>query len=149
MLPNTEEKPTIEESIGILRKLPKDELARLLSLLGNEISQPEAQDPPGNICPHCSGNHIRKNGRVRNSQRFICCTCDRSFGETTGSVRYKSKHSGETWSTYMEAFTLKLTLREAAQKCGIVVSTAFFWRHKILDALCGEIGSHILSGVVH
>jgi transposase-like protein len=63
-------------------------------------------------------------------------------------VRYKSKHSKETWETYLEAFALRLPLRDAASRCGIALSTAFFWRHKILDALSNGKNGLLLSGQV-
>jgi hypothetical protein len=37
---------------------------------------------------------------------------------TLRSVRYKSKHRRETWETYLEAFTLRLPLRDAAHRDG-------------------------------
>jgi hypothetical protein len=63
-------------------------------------------------------------------------------------VRYKSKHSQETWEAYLEAFALRLPLRDAARRCGISLSTAFFWRHKILDALSDGVQGRVLSGQV-
>ena len=147
MLTNKKETPSIEEIAEVLRRLPKDKLAYFLSLVDDLGKEPEEHESSG-ICPYCSGNHIQKNGSVRGLQRYYCCTCDRSFGDTTGSVRYKSKYSSETWAAYLEAFALKLPLREAARKCGISLSTSFFWRHKILNALSGEIRKNILEGIV-
>jgi hypothetical protein len=63
-------------------------------------------------------------------------------------VRYKSKYGRETWEAYLEAFALRLPLREAARRYGISLSTASFWRHKILDALSDGVQGRVLSGQV-
>jgi transposase-like protein len=143
--------PSTEEIIEILRNLPKETLDSILSQLkkeptmNNESESTEAHDL---VCPQCGSIHVRKNGTVRHKQRYSCYDCHRSFGETTGSVRYKSKHTRETWENYQDCFTMKLPLRETAIKCGIALSTAFFWRHKILDALSANLNSQKLDGVV-
>ena len=41
-----------------------------------------------------------------------------------------------------------LSLRETAQRCGLALSTAFFWRHKILDAIGKDLRSHVLEGII-
>lgn len=143
--------PSIAEITEILRKLPKETLDSILSQLKNEPTEnkeSESTETHDLVCPNCGSIHVRKNGTVRHKQRYGCCDCNRSFGDTTGSVRYKSKHNRETWESYLESFAMKLPLRETALKCGIALSTAFFWRHKILDALCANLNSHILDGVV-
>jgi len=143
--------PSVAEITEILRRLPKETLDSILSQVKNEPDknrESESTETHNLVCPHCGSIHVRKNGTVRRKQRYQCRDCNRSFGDTTGSVRYKSKHDRKTWETYLGSFAMKLTLRESAQKCGIVLSTAFFWRHKILDALCNDLNSHILDGVV-
>jgi predicted RNA-binding Zn-ribbon protein involved in translation (DUF1610 family) len=88
-----------EEIIEMLRNLPKEALDSILSQLNkepavnNESESTEAHDL---VCPQCGSIHVRKNGTVRHKQRYSCYDCHRSFGETTGSVRYKSKHTRET-----------------------------------------------------
>ncbi len=59
-----------------------------------------------------------------------------------------SKHTKETWDCYLESFAMKLTLREAAQRCAISLTTAFYWRHKILDALAADHHDQVLTGVI-
>lgn len=149
MLTNQNKTPSIEKIAELLRKLPEDRLSEILSLIGDEVrAEDEEHEPNSCICPRCSGTHTRKNGSVRGIQRYYCRTCHRSFGETTGSVRYKNKYSAVTWSAYLEAFALKLPLREAARMCSISLSTSFFWCHKILDALSRETTKNVLAGVV-
>jgi transposase-like protein len=39
-------------------------------------------------CPHCGGTSVRKNGRNRGRQRWLCGDCGKSFGETFGTPLY-------------------------------------------------------------
>ena len=148
MLTITSETPSIEQISKMLRELPKDRLMHIISLIDAFGMEHDEHEANTGICPRCSGSHIQKNGSVKGIQRYYCRPCHRSFGATTGSVRDKSKYSEETWSAYLEAFALTLPLRVAARKCGISLSTSFFWRHKILDAISREITKDVLVGVV-
>ncbi len=147
---NTKQIPSIEEITEILRSLSKESLDSVLAQVtsDSEVNSESAVASQLSACPRCGSSHVRKNGKVRNKQRYSCCDCNRTFGKTTGTVRFMSKHTKETWELYLESFAMKLTLREAAQRCGIALSTAFFWRHKILDALSLDIHSHVLEGIV-
>jgi len=39
-------------------------------------------------CPHCGGTSVRKNGRNRGLQRWVCNDCRRTFGPTLGTPLY-------------------------------------------------------------
>ncbi|MDY3828202.1 MAG: hypothetical protein SOZ71_05400, partial [Clostridium sp.] len=39
------------------------------------------------------------------------------------------------WIQYLECLFAQNSLKDCAEKCKISVSTAFFWRHRILDAI--------------
>ena len=52
------------------------------------------------------------------------------------------------WREYLDCMAEGLSLDRAAERCGITHSTAFTWRHKILDAL-GECANNAeLTGIV-
>jgi transposase-like protein len=152
MLSNKQESISLETLADILRNLSKEDYQRTIDLVEHSQEDPERDqgipvDSPK--CPHCSSHHVHRNGFANGGkQRYICNDCHCTFGETTGTVRYKSKHSQETWEAYLEAFALRLPLRDAACRCGISLSTAFFWRHKILDALSDGVQGRVLSGQV-
>ena len=151
MLSINQESISFETLVEILRNLPEQDLQRIIALVEHSTESPDEGLPiPSETlcCPHCSSNHVHHNGFVRGKQRYVCKECGRTFGQTTGSVRYKSKHSKETWEIYLEAFALRLPLREASRKCGISLSTAFFWRHKILDAISNGKNELLLCGQV-
>jgi transposase-like protein len=151
MLCKDKETISLETLAEMLGNLSEQDRQRVIALAELATDAPDKhrdshEDMPR--CPHCSGVHVRRNGFVRGRQRYLCGDCGRTFGATTGSVRYKSKHGKETWEAYLEAFALRLPLREAARKCGIALSTSFFWRHKILDALATGSTGNLLSGRV-
>jgi transposase-like protein len=151
MLSNIQESISLESLAEILRNLTQEDFQRIMELV-EQSPEPRNENPqvdegtPG--CPHCSSHHVHRNGFAKGKQRYACKECGRTFGQTTGSVRYKSKHSKETWEAYLEAFTLRLPLRDAARRCGISLSTSFFWRHKILDAISNGEKELLLSGQV-
>ena len=80
-------------------------------------------------------------------QRYICRDCHKSFDDETGTILSGSPKDYAVWHKYVECMMNKMPLRRCAQECGIALSTAFFWRHKILDALQKIQDEVNLSGV--
>jgi len=37
------------------------------------------------ICPTCHGTHIVKNGKKKGVQRYMCCSCKKSFSNQTAT----------------------------------------------------------------
>lgn len=89
----------------------------------------------GFICPFCGGFAVRNGHLNGNKQRFICKTCHRSFVSSTSTPLARTHKNPDVWGKYMECLIKGESLRRTAMDCGISVSTAFFWRHKVLDAL--------------
>ena len=54
----------------------------------------------------------------------------------------------EVWQKYIHCLVEKYSIRKTAKICGIGVNTAFFWRHKILDALQNMQDEVRLNGIV-
>jgi transposase-like protein len=48
--------------------------------------KPCPDNPP---CPRCGATHIVKNGSKNGRQRWVCRTCNRSFGATCGTPMYR------------------------------------------------------------
>ena len=92
--------------------------------------------------------NIVKYGFKNGHQRFKCKNCGRIFNEITNSVFMCSKKSFDIWEKYIECMINEFTIRKSAKICGICITTAFVWRHKILDVLSRKIDSVKLSGVV-
>lgn len=103
----------------------------------------------GRVCPHCGCSHVVRNGRRPDGvQRFLCKDCGKSFVVTTNSITERTKKSLDQWEKYVECMLNGFSLRQCASQCNISLPTAFYWRHRILDALQAMAGSVLLDGIV-
>jgi transposase-like protein len=84
-------------------------------------------------CPYCASSRLHRWGKFAGRQRFRCVSCRRTFSDLTGTPAAYSKHI-ELWLEYASCMHTPLTLRQCAARLKIAVSTAFRWRHAILDA---------------
>jgi transposase-like protein len=91
---------------------------------GDELPSPQRQ------CPHCGDSRTRRWGFFRSSQRYRCRQCGRTFNALTGT-RYARLRSAELWLDYRAAVVAQLSVRRAADACGISVPTALRWRRRI------------------
>lgn len=100
----------------------------------------------GLACVHCGSKAVKRNGTYRSRQRYLCKDCGKSFNDITASplagTRYPDK-----WLQFIEYLLDGLTLPKIAKLLHIHVSTAFFWRHKVLLAL-RSLGHDALNGIV-
>jgi hypothetical protein len=85
---------------------------------------------PQRPCPHCGDSRTRRWGFFRGSQRYRCRQCGRTFNALTGT-RYARLRSAELWLDYRAAVAAQLSVRRAADCCGISVATALRWRRRI------------------
>ena len=100
-------------------------------------------------CPHCGGTHIIKNGTFKGKcQHYLCKECKKTFGDTENTILKGTWKDLEVWRLYIKCMIDKLPLRKTAQICGIHLKTAFYWRHKILDALQNMMSEVQLNGIV-
>ena len=133
----------------ILNSDQKQQLKRLLEQPDEiQIDQNFEESAINNFaCPHCESTKIHRNGRTRGVQRYKCNSCSRSFSLKTKTIFHKSKKSLSTWSTYMDLMFDGRSIRYIAAELQMNVTTAFYWRHKILTAI-SKIAKPKLSGVV-
>lgn len=99
-------------------------------------------------CPHCKSTNFVKNGKKDGKQRFMCMDCHKTFTVTNNSIFFKTQKDLEIWQKYIHCMIEKYSLRKTAEICGIALSTAFFWRHKILDTLQKMQDEVKLNGIV-
>ena len=103
----------------------------------------------GPSCIHCKGKHVVKNGKRKDGvQRFLCRDCHRSFIASTDSITSRTRKSISVWATYLKCMLDQKTLKQSSAECDISISTAFTWRHKILDTLSELTEKTHLTGVV-
>ena len=103
----------------------------------------------GSCCIYCEGEHILKNGhRKDGTQRYVCRDCKRSFIPTSFSITSGTRKRPAVWAAYIRCMMDIKTLKETSEECGISVTTAFVWWHKILDALHELTDKVYLAGTV-
>ena len=109
----------------------------------------ETRMTDGKACIYCDGDHVVKNGTRRDgTQRYLCRDCGKSFIPSSHSVTSRTRKRLSVWADYLRCMMDRKTLKESAEECRISVSTAFAWRHKILDALQELAGRACLDGTV-
>ncbi len=109
----------------------------------------ETRFEDGVSCIYCKGNHVVKNGKRKDGvQRFLCCDCRRSFIPSSDSITSRTRKSISVWAAYLKCMLDQKTLKQTSEECHISMSTAFTWRHKILDTLSELSEKTYLTGVV-
>ena len=85
-------------------------------------------------CPHCGTPGAVANGKSRGMQRYLCRSCNRTFGAVTGTS-LNGLHRKDLWLTFSECLANGDTVAASVERCGIAVSTAFRWRHRFLAGI--------------
>lgn len=123
---------TAAEKSRALRSLKALIDAELFDLAASE----GAEDDPDRACPWCGSPHYVKRGRDgRGRQRFLCRGCARTFTDATMRIFSTTKLDRSAWMRFAECHVDMLPLRESAEKCGVCLKTAFFMRHRLLEAM--------------
>ncbi|BBU38898.1 hypothetical protein APP_11900 [Aeribacillus pallidus] len=136
-----------EEQLELFRAIKRDlfpESKNDISKMFGEVR--ETRFSKGLACVHCGSMSVKRNGKYRSRQRYLCKDCGKSFNDMTGSplsgTRYPHK-----WLKYFEMMVKGYTLPKIAEELDIHISTAFYWRHKILYAI-RSLGHPTLKGIV-
>jgi len=96
------------------------------------------------ICPHCSSNHIKKDGQERLAKRLRCCTCRRTFTDRSATPFARLQWPREVVVTAVRwYFTFRLSavnVRDLLAERGIDVSarTVLRWAHTFGPLLAAE-----------
>jgi transposase-like protein len=108
----------------------------------------EARNTSCLCCPHCQGEQVVRFGKYRDRQRYRCKApkCGKTFNDTTLSP-LAGTHYSDKWLQYIQHMVSGDPLRVIANKLGIHLSTAFYWRHKVLCAIRAK-GFDNLMGIV-
>ena len=120
------------EAIRSLRRLIDEEM---FSLAGGG----RADDDPEQ-CPRCGHWHVVKRGKDPDgAQRYLCRNCPKTFCGSTLKVFSTTKLDRATWMRYAECHVDLCTLREVQEKCGVSLKTAWFMRHRVLEAISASM----------
>ena len=85
-------------------------------------------------CPRCTATRVWKWGHFAHRQRFRCAHCKRTFSDLTGTPAAYIKKLA-LWEDYAGCIEVGTSVRRAAARIGINPTTAFRWRHRLLNDL--------------
>ncbi|MDO9628786.1 MAG: IS1595 family transposase [Acholeplasmataceae bacterium] len=83
-----------------------------------------------------SQEHLVKYGKTsRGRQRYFNKTTGKTESDTSASIVRYTKKSYEQWSSFIKYMLYGLSLKAIALEVGISKTTAFAWRHKVIEAI--------------
>ena len=99
--------------------------------------------PAPNVCPYCQApaQQLRPWGHSHGLARVRCRTCGKTSNPLTGTPLARLRKR-EQWMRYGQALIDGLSVRQAAQCCGVDKNTAFLWRHRFLKAAATHRAEH-------
>ena len=87
------------------------------------------------VCPVCGSIKIIKNGTKNGRQRYKCKDCARTFGDTIGTVAFRSKLPIAKWIELIKLTLQGESCRTIAKELGINKQTVLHNRHRICSIL--------------
>ena len=81
------------------------------------------------VCPHCGSVKVIKYGKSNGRQRYLCKNCEKTFGDTNGTVAFRSKLSVSQWIEFIKLTLQGESCRTIAKELGINKQTALHNRH--------------------
>lgn len=85
-------------------------------------------------CPRCGHARVHRWGRFSGRQRWRCRGCGRTFSDLTGTPAAYIKKLA-VWECYAAAMGEGASVRRSAAMVGVNPTTAFRWRHRLLNDL--------------
>ncbi len=135
------------EQLNLFKAIKEDLYPEEEPSIGNLLKDiRETRFSGGLACLHCGSVAVKRNGKYRSRQRYLCKDCGKSFNDMTNTPLPGTKHP-DKWLKYFEMMVEGYTLPKIAEKLDIHVSTAFYWWNKILNAI-RSLGNQDLKGVV-
>ena len=87
------------------------------------------------VCPHCGSVKSTKYGTRNGRQRYMCKDCNSTFGDTNGTVAFRSKLSISQWIELIKLTLQGESCRTIAKEIGINKQTVLHNRHRICSVL--------------
>lgn len=97
-------------------------------------------------CPHCQSKSVGTWSKPKPLTRYMCKSCNTTFSALTGTP-LETLRRRDAWLEYAQCLADGISLRKAAKRCGIVLDTAFRWRHRFLQ-VPKDKKAKALSGIV-
>ncbi len=138
----------------ILLSLDETTKRELLEALSKELtSNPELGKYKDELsinhrtnCPHCQSERILGHGKFKGRSRYRCADCKKTFTGLTGTTA-SGIHKVAQFEEFVELMIEGITIRKAASKLKVTMSTIFSWRHKILSSL-SKTNKQDFAGIV-
>jgi len=87
------------------------------------------------VCPKCGSFKAIKYGTSKGRQRYLCKDCRKSFGDTNGTVAFRSKMSINKWIEFIKMTLQGESCRTIAKELGINKQTVLHNRHRICSII--------------
>jgi transposase-like protein len=91
------------------------------NLLHQALAEQQAVRPD---CPHCHATRVVHWGQAHGQQRYRCLACRKTFNQLHQAA-LAGLHHKHKWADYADCLRQGLSLRKAAEVCGINLKTAF------------------------
>ncbi len=75
-------------------------------------------------CPHCGSDHIRKNGKKKGKQNYICCNCARQFIDVYDPPK---GYSDDIKRECLEMYVNGMGFRAIERVKGVHHTTVIYW----------------------
>lgn len=130
----------------LTRSQRKAVLIKLNGVESHEAVVESLEQKAPHQCPYCQSERLGRWGRQSGLQRFRCRDCEKCFNALTGTALARLRRK-ERWIDYSRALIEGLTVRKAAERCGVAKTTSFRWRHRFLADVAGLKDAN-LTGIV-
>jgi transposase-like protein len=124
---------TLVEIIALVKAMPESHLEKTLEKV-KEIKE-EADSEEGATqtrCPHCQSGSVKRNGKKRDKQQYLCLDCRKSFASTAKSAIQNSHSSVAAWKQVISDTVNGVSIDRTADNLDLHHGTVFNMRHKIL-----------------
>ncbi len=133
--------------LGQLASLSQSQTAQVRSVVDEHPNASalaiDSVIPSSNVCPRCQapGEQLRPWGHSHGLARMRCRACGKTSNALTGTPLAHLRKR-EQWLRYGQALIEGVSVRQAAQACGVNKNTAFLWRHRFLEAAATHRPKH-------
>ncbi|MBQ0072052.1 MAG: IS1 family transposase [Spirochaetales bacterium] len=136
MSKNIIDEKNISTTFSTLKDYQKTKIVKAISeyLSINERNANIAFDS----CPKCGFEdaYITRCGHTKGGKQMLLChSCGRKFVEDTGKPSFHSWYDATVWESFISDTISGQTLAFSEEKLGIDHSTAWRWRHKVMEAV--------------
>ena len=138
---------------GIVKQLTASERLQFIELLNESIQIDKIFVANNTVnqnrkieCPNCCSTDIYGHGKYRGRSRYKCKSCEKTFNDNTGTAIDGIKKVRE-FQSYLDLLINSVSIRKAAKKLNLNVSTVFTWRHKLLSAM-SILNGNQFNGIV-